>query len=75
MRSVTVTICAALLLTGCGNSANMNGADKDTAVGDGTFGGSLGDYRVPLDDGRTVTCVVYDGYKAGGVSCDWANAK
>ena len=38
------------------------------------------DYRfdiadIPLDDGRTVTCVVYSAGYGGGVSCDWASAK
>lgn len=28
-----------------------------------------------LKDGRTVTCVVWQEYREGGVSCDWANAK
>lgn len=28
-----------------------------------------------LPDGRTVTCVVYQQGYAGGLSCDWANAK
>lgn len=28
-----------------------------------------------LEDGRTVTCVWAEGARAGGLSCDWANAK
>lgn len=75
MKFVAVTICVALLLAGCGNSADMNDSDKAVSTGDSAFAGSLGDFRVPLKDGRTVTCVVYDGYRAGGVSCDWATAK
>ena len=27
--------------------------------------------RVTLPNGRMVDCMVYDGYNAGGVSCDW----
>ena len=30
---------------------------------------------VPLPDGGSVTCVVYEGYKAGGITCDWEGAK
>jgi uncharacterized lipoprotein YehR (DUF1307 family) len=32
-----------------------------------------GDKKLP--DGRTVSCVVYAAGYAGGLSCDWANAK
>lgn len=28
-----------------------------------------------LSDGRTVTCLLFDGYKAGGLDCDFANAE
>nr|DAL41027.1 MAG TPA_asm: hypothetical protein [Caudoviricetes sp.] len=35
----------------------------------------LKENRVNLTDGRTVTCVVYRGGYAGGVSCDWEGAK
>jgi hypothetical protein len=28
---------------------------------------------VTLPSGGTVTCVVYEGYKAGGLDCDWGN--
>lgn len=28
-----------------------------------------------LKDGRTVTCIVWQEYQEGGVSCDYANAK
>lgn len=34
----------------------------------------LREVRMPLSDGRTVTCVVYGGYKQGGLSCDWQGA-
>lgn len=29
--------------------------------------------EVNLPDGRTVTCVVSDGNKSGGIDCDWDN--
>lgn len=28
-----------------------------------------------LSNGKTVTCLVYAGVRAGGLSCDWTNAK
>ena len=30
---------------------------------------------VPLLDGGSVTCVVYEGYKAGGITCDWEGTR
>ena len=30
---------------------------------------------VKLDDGRTVKCLVFYGYRKGGLSCDWEAAK
>lgn len=30
---------------------------------------------VPLPDGGSVTCVVYEGYKAGGITCDWEGTR
>ncbi|GAA2322014.1 hypothetical protein GCM10010149_88910 [Nonomuraea roseoviolacea subsp. roseoviolacea] len=29
---------------------------------------------VPVSDGRQVRCLIWDGYRKGGPSCDWANA-
>jgi protein involved in sex pheromone biosynthesis len=29
--------------------------------------------QVVLHDGREITCLVYRGYRAGGLSCDWHN--
>lgn len=28
-----------------------------------------------MSDGRTVTCLAYNGYREVGISCDWANAR
>jgi hypothetical protein len=33
------------------------------------------EFQKKLKDGRTVTCVVWQEYQEGGVSCDWPNAK
>ena len=37
--------------------------------------GQLREVRMPLSDGRTVTCVLFGGYKQGGLSCDWSGAR
>lgn len=36
--------------------------------------GHMVEQEMELEDGRVVTCVVYDGYNSGGVSCDWDSA-
>jgi predicted component of type VI protein secretion system len=30
---------------------------------------------VKLKDGRSINCLIWIGYRKGGPSCDWANAK
>lgn len=63
-------VVAALALTGCASSADLDSVDEDT----GNSSSSLYERTVDLSDGRTVTCVIYDDYRMGGVSCDWGNA-
>lgn len=36
--------------------------------------GHMVEQDMVLEDGRVVTCVVYDGNRSGGVSCDWDSA-
>ena len=50
-----------LILTACGPSSQPS---KDTVEV----------YTVTLDDGRAVTCIIYHGYRKGGISCDWQGA-
>lgn len=55
------------------SAAVQEGAFRGTPIS--VTGGSARAFDIPLDDGRTVTCVVWqDNYK-GGISCDWASAK
>lgn len=63
-RIAVVTALSVLLLTGCGV------ADTETGVSTG-----LEQNTISLKDGRQVTCVVYKAGYAGGLSCDWDNAK
>lgn len=42
--------------------------------GEGPQGGDTEVTQVDVGD-RAVTCVVWDGYNAGGIDCDWANAR
>lgn len=58
----------AMFLTGC--SAN---AEEPERAKERTF--NLEEGSVVLQDGREVTCVVYHGFKHGGLSCDWVGAR
>lgn len=31
--------------------------------------------RLPLSDGRHVTCILYDGWSEAAIECDWAHAE
>ncbi len=64
--SIAIGLCAAsvaalLALAGC--------ADPEPTTEGGT-GGSWEVITVEVD-GRKVPCVVWDGYRAGGITCDW----
>lgn len=54
---------SALLVSGCSVEASVE--SKPTP--DNVNGGAI--EMVTLDDGTR--CVVWDGFKAGGISCDW----
>ncbi len=38
-----------------------------------TGGNFWAETQIRLSDGWYVTCVIYDGYRAGGPSCDWTH--
>jgi hypothetical protein len=65
-----VTAAALLTLTGCGYADNSN----DKSATEGTHG-NFATSNVTLLDGREVTCVTWKLMNAGGVSCDWDNAR
>lgn len=31
--------------------------------------------RLPLSDGRHVTCILYDGWSEAAIECDWAHVE
>lgn len=71
-----LTIAAALTLTGCSSTqqdTTTEPADPADHEAAGTPFTSVFDQSLP--DGRTATCVWARGYKSGGLSCDWENAK
>lgn len=76
MRRFFALACPILLacsLAGCGSQdtrqpdpkAECTAQDSET---------NLSECSVTLSDTRKVDCVVYSGYKQGGLSCDWAHA-
>jgi hypothetical protein len=69
---IALAIFAVVVLAGCGNAGSVE--KNSTRLNHGVYGGMQA-FLVDTPDGRTVTCVVYDGNRAGGVSCDWASAK
>lgn len=61
---VTVSIASMVLVSGCSTNPNQENLDSNVEP-----------YVVKLEDGRTVTCVVFQAVQEGGISCDWANAR
>jgi hypothetical protein len=65
---VGLVVVVPVVLAGCGGSAEASGP------GEGNYD-SWGVHTQDLPDGRTVDCVIWQGYKSGGIDCDWANAR
>lgn len=73
LTAITLTLCTAL--AGCG-SASKTSAPAHAIAATGTtcskeFSDGIKECIVTLSDTRKVDCVVYSGYKQGGLSCDW----
>lgn len=60
MRKIVLVGFALLSLTACGSLGENDASETAT---DGR--------EVDLPDGSTVMCVVSDGVRSGGVTCDW----
>ena len=76
LTATTLAICTAL--AGCG-SASKTSTPAHAIAATGTTcseesGDDIKECIVTLSDTRKVDCVVYSGYKQGGLSCDWAHA-
>lgn len=73
---ITLTLCTAL--AGCGGMAKASTPAHAVKPIDSqcTDGGTTHDFYecvITLTDTRKVDCVVYSGYKQGGLSCDWSH--
>lgn len=83
-RTIGFLALATLLLSGCGEQGvEQTGSDTATAPEDAVTvvlseskvsGDDFDLVARKLPDGRWVTCVVYSGFKRGGVDCDWDGA-
>lgn len=71
MIMVTIALATGIALSGCsGNNSNTDSVDKNE-----TEYANVYPTEVKTKDGHTVQCVVMEGYKAGGLTCDWDNKK
>lgn len=73
LTTITLTLCTAL--AGCGSASKTSTpAPVIAATGTTCSKMSSDDIKeciVTLSDTRKVDCVVYSGYRRGGLSCDW----
>lgn len=71
--AITV-ICMAL--AGCGSASESSTPAHAVRSIDSQCSAQNGEFRecvITLPDARQVDCVVYSGYKQGGLSCDWSH--
>lgn len=75
LMAVLVAVAMVLPLAGCGTEADADDAEDGSDCIDVRGDFDANECKIKLHDGRTVTCIRFDEYKAGGgLSCDWANA-
>ena len=74
LTAITLTLCTAL--AGCGSASEpstpahaVRSIDSQCSDMDDEFSECV----ITLTDTRQVVCVVYSGYKQGGLSCDWSH--
>lgn len=75
LTTITLTLCTAL--AGCGSTSEPSTpAHAVRSIESQCSQDEDGDFRecvITLTDTRKVDCVVYSGYKQGGLSCDWSH--
>lgn len=62
LAAASAALAVVVSLTACGGVGSPTGAN-------------LREKQAHLSDGRTVTCIAYKRVNAGGLSCDWENAR
>lgn len=88
-RGAGIVLLSVLALTGCsaveeefgeGEETGSEAPEQSEAPEEGNFTDRktndfvVRESRIQLSDGRVVTCLKYDDFKRGGLSCDWDNA-
>lgn len=73
-RAAILLLALAPLMLG---SCSTKGIEPDEPVLDcsSIAGTDAQECRLPLTDGRHVTCILYDGWSEAAVSCDWEHAE
>lgn len=75
LTTITLTLCTAL--AGCGSASGPSTpAHAVRSIESQCSQDEDGGFRecvITLTDTRKVDCVVYSGYKKGGLSCDWSH--
>lgn len=73
LTAITLALCVAL--AGCGSTSEPSTpAHAVRSIESQCSQDEDGDFRecvITLTDKRKVDCVVYSGYRRGGLSCDW----
>lgn len=73
LTTITLTLCTAL--AGCGSASEPSTpAHAVRSIESQCSQDEDGGFRecvITLTDTRQVDCVVYSGYRRGGLSCDW----
>lgn len=73
----TITLALCMALAGCGSASEPSTpAHAVRSVESQCSQDEDGGFRecvITLTDTRQVDCVVYSGYKKGGLSCDWSH--
>ena len=74
LTTITLALCTAL--AGCGGMAKASTPAHAVRSIDSQCSDRNDEFRecvITLTDKRKVDCVVFSGYKQGGLSCDWSH--
>ena len=74
LTAITLTLCTAL--AGCGSASEPSTpahAVKSIESQCSDMDDDFSECVITLTDTRQVDCIVYSGYKQGGLSCDWSH--
>lgn len=67
-KTIALIALAGFLLTGCSGGYGTVKGETTKEYTETAKGGSVYERQVTLDNGKTLTCLLYSG---GGITCDW----